>query len=393
MINIFENGSITTEILDEIISSKKQYDKCCYEYGIELKKYLEVIKKYHEENVMLSKEITLLEKNDLETSQEVFCYQFMDIKRRIHNLCLANIVLSEIEGKIDSLREKRRQYHKKCIDIYNYYGITDTHKINELVDNLTFFYVSYSFYEFNRVIASKEKYEEELRNILKRCFEITGDLSFIEAGEQESIEEIKQKNPTMNNSIKLISLIIKIKQTYEEKFMKLEELLNDSANIETKIEKLENLLDNNENLLKDKNKSIIIKLFNKSEIEELKGVILNLNFSLNVENNLFLLVKNRLKEKTKETLGFYNIYNSMCEMIDYLIEDLQEDELRKLILDLKIVIPKTEDIYFNEELEMKKRLKEFLLNRVDLTEYCKDNKLDIEDSNFIKTKRYIATLS
>ena len=59
------------------------------------------------------------------------------------------------------------------------------------------------------------------------------------------------------------------------------------------------------------------------------------------------------------------------------------------MVDLKIVIPKTEDNYFNEELEMKKQLKEFLINSTDLTEYCKANKLDLEDSNYIKTKRYI----
>lgn len=199
----------------------------------------------------------------------------------------------------------------------------------------------------------------------------------------------KTKKQTVNNSIRLINLIIKVKQIYEQKLIKLEELLNDCTNNESQVQKLESLLDSNINLLKDKNKSIIIRLFKKTEIEKLKGTLLNLNHSLNLENNLFILAKNRLKEKLQETLTFYNIYNSMCEMLDCLIEDLQEDELKKLMVDLKIIIPKTEDNYFNEELEMKKQLKEFLLNRVDLIEYCKDNKLDIEDSNFIKTKRYI----
>lgn len=374
----------TIKNLNEMICAKEEFDKSCWEFGIKLKNYLSLINKFYVGQCKLSEEIKTLQNIYLEDNLELFEKILNKIKFRQYNLNLGKFELSKYEKDLEILRQKRSELHKKCIETYVSHGITDSDKLYELVDSMDSLNLKHALDSFEITETNGEKQ----RSILKGCLSISHNLDFIEFCEDQSIEEVKQKNPTINNSIKLINLIIRTKQIYEEKIIKLEELLNDCTNIETKVEKLENLLDNNVNLLKDKNKSIIIKLFKKSEIEELKGTLLNLNSSLDIENNLFILTKNRLKEKTQETLVFYNIYNSMCEMLDYLIEDLDENELKKLIVDLKIVIPKTDDNYFNEELEMKKQLKEFLLNSTDLIEYCKD-KLDIEDPNYIKTKRYI----
>lgn len=375
----------TLKMLNEMICAKEEYYKSCFEFGIKLKDYLALINKFYEAQCLLSEEIKILENISLENNLELFENVLNKIKFRQYNLNLGKFELYKYEKNLEVLRQKRSELHKKCLEVYVSYDITDTDKLSKLVDSLDSLNLKYTLDSFEIT----ETNEEKQKNKLKGCFSITSNVSFIESCENQSIEEVKQKNQTINNSVRLINLIIKTRQIYEQKLIKLEEELNYCTNTESQIQTLESLFDNNASLLKDKNKSIIIKLFKKSEIEELKGIISDLNSSLDIENSLFIQSKNRLKEKTQETLGFYNIYNSMCEMLDCLIEDLQEDELKKLMVDLKIVIPKTEDNYFNEELEMKKQLKEFLLNRIDLVEYCKDNKLDIEDSNFIKTKRYI----
>lgn len=380
-----EITNISIEHLNEMICAKEDYNKACFEFGINLKNYLALINKFHEAQSLLSEEIKILENINLEQNLELFENILNKTKFRQYNLNLGKFELSKYEKELEVLKQRRRESHKKCLEVYASHGITDSNKIYDLVDNLDPLKLKYLLDYFK--IA--EKNEDEQRNLLKDILLILRNLYIIELCEGQSIDSVKQKNPTINNSIRLINLIIKTKQIYEQKLIKLDELLNDCNNTESQVQKLESLLDNNVNLLKDKNKSFIIKLFKKSEIGELKGIIANLNSSLDIGNNLFMLNKNKLKEKTQETLGFYNIYNSMCEMIDYLIEDLQETELKKLMVDLEITIPTTEDNYFNEELEMRKQIKEFLLNRVDLIEYCKNNKLDIEDSKFIKIKRYI----
>lgn len=380
-----ETKNISIENLNEMICAKEEYYKLCFEFGIKLKDYLALINKFYEAQCLLSEEIKILENISLENNLELFENVLNKIKFRQYNLNLGKFELYKYEKNLEVLRQKRSELHKKCLEVYVSYDITDTDKISELVDSLDSLNLKHALDSFEITETNKEKQ----RNKLIGCFAITSNLSFIELCEEQSIKEVKQKNSTINNSVRLINLIIKTKQIYDEKFIKLEKLFNDCSNEESKVKNLESLLDSNVSLLRDKNKSIIIKLLNKKEIEELKGRIANFNSWLDLENNLFILTKNRLKEKTQETLDFYNIYNNMCEMLDCLIEDLQEDELKKLMVDLKIVIPKTEDNYFNEELEMKKQLKEFLINSTDLIEYCKDNKLDIEDSNFIKIKRYI----
>ena len=362
----------TIKNLNEMICAKEEFDKSCWEFGIKLKNYLALINKFYVGQCKLSEEIKTLQNIYLEDNLELFEKILNKIKFRQYNLNLGKFELSKYEKDLEILRQKRSELHKKCIETYVSHGITDSDKLYELVDSLDLLNLKYLL---DSLVISEQN-EEKQRNALKSFLEMSSDLSFIESCENDSIEEVKQRIPNINNSIRLVNLIIKTKQIYEEKFIKLEELFNDCNNTESQVQTLEILLDNNVTLLKDKNKSIINKLFKKSEIEELKGIILNLKSSLDIENNLFMLNKNRLKEKIQETLGFYNIYNSMCEMLDYLIEDLEENELKKLIIDLKIVIPKTDDNYFNEELEMKKQLKEFLLNSTDLIEYCKD-KLDI----------------
>ena len=380
-----EITKISIENLNEMICAKEEFDKSCWEFGIKLKNYLALINKFYVGQCKLSEEIKTLQNIYLEDNLELFEKILNKIKFRQYNLNLGKFELSKYEKDLEILRQKRSELHKKCIETYVSHGITDSDKLYELVDSMDSLNLKHALDSFEITETNGEKQ----RSILKGCLSISHNLDFIELCENRSIEEVKQQNPKINNSIRLVNQIIKIRQNYDKKIINLEELLNNYRNTESQVQALETLLDNNVSLLKDKNKSIIIKLFKQSEIEELKGIILNLNSSLDIENNLFILSGNRLKEKIQETLVFYNIYNSMCEMLDYLLEDLQEYEIRKLIVDLKIVIPKTEDNYFNEELEMKKQLKEFLINYVDLIEYCKDNKLDIEDSNFIKTKRYI----
>ena len=377
-----ETTNISIEVLNELIYVKEEYYKCSLEFGIKLKNYLELINKYFEAQCLFSEEIKILENVNLEDNLDLFQTLLNKIKNRIHSIILGKFELSKFEKELEELKERRRESHKKCLETYVSHGLTDTDKISKLLDSLDSLNLKYALDSFEIT----ETNEEKQRNKLKGCFTITSNLSFIESYENQSIEVVKRKKTITNNSIRLVNLIIKTKQIYEEKFINLEELLNSYMNTESQVQKLENLLDNNVNLLKDKNKSIIIKLFKQSEIEELKGIIAKLNSSLDLEIDHFILVKNILKEKIQETLVFYNIYNIMCEMIDYLIEDLQEYELKKLIGDLKIVIPKTDDNYFNEELEMKKQIKEFLINGPDLIEYCKDNKLE---RDYLYTDSYL----
>lgn len=56
----------------------------------------------------------------------------------------------------------------------------------------------------------------------------------------------------------------------------------------------------------------------------------------------------------------YENYKDIISLLPSLINKLGEKSLKKLIIDLKITIPKTDDNYFNEKEEMKIAIKKWV---------------------------------
>lgn len=185
-----EITNISTENLNEMICAKEEYYKWCLEFGIKLKNYLELINKYFEAQPLFSEEIKILENIYLEDNLELFQNILNKIKFRQYNLNLGKFELSKYEKELEVLKQKRRESHKKCLETYVSYGITDTDKLSKLVDSLDSLNLKHALDSFEII----ETDEEKQRNKLKGCFAITNNLSFIESCEQQSIDEIKQKN-------------------------------------------------------------------------------------------------------------------------------------------------------------------------------------------------------
>ena len=74
------------------------------------------------------------------------------------------------------------------------------------------------------------------------------------------------------------------------------------------------------------------------------------------------LIKKDIEELSSEKNKICVIYLKHCEKINELIDRLGELSLRKLITNLNIVMPKTDNNYFNEKEEMRKALKNWFID-------------------------------
>jgi hypothetical protein len=152
---------------------------------------------------------------------------------------------------------------------------------------------------------------------------------------------------TLVNQIKECETKIEKYNVFEEKL----EFLNEEYKTATK------LIEEKENI-KNKIESVFInKLLKRDELEDLKFDLKSLYMTLQnilTEFDLYVNgIKILLNEKSEMCLQC--IKNKLC--IDLILDRLGVKSLRELINKLNIVIPKTDDNYFNEKEEMKKIIK------------------------------------
>lgn len=179
----------------------------------------------------------------------------------------------------------------------------------------------------------------------------------------------------------------------------METLVNQIRECETKIEKhddyekklgflsieyLDNyaLIEEKENRKKQLESFFVNKLIKRDELEDLKFSLKSLYLTrqnILTEFDLYVnAVKILLNEKNELCLKC--IKNKLC--IDLILDRLGEKSLRQLITNLNIVIPRSDDNYFNGKEEMKKLLKNWF--EETLKQMIIENKL--ENSEF---KEYI----
>ena len=102
---------------------------------------------------------------------------------------------------------------------------------------------------------------------------------------------------------------------------------------------------------------ILKKILNKKEYEYLKEYVNGINIEIKHFRKDKHLKDEELKELEQEKMKECYKYIKICENVNQLIDALGEKSLRELITKLNIVVPKTDDNYFNEKEEMKKLLK------------------------------------
>lgn len=118
--------------------------------------------------------------------------------------------------------------------------------------------------------------------------------------------------------------------------------------------------------------NILRKVLNKKEYEYLKEYANGINIEINYSRNDKYLKDEELKKLEQEKENECYKYIKISENIDELIDALGEKSLRELITKLNIVIPKSDDNYFNEKEEMKTALKNwFDIKRNKLEEEIK----------------------
>ena len=184
---------------------------------------------------------------------------------------------------------------------------------------------------------------------------------------------------TLLNQIKECEIKIEKYNEYEKKIDFLKDEYEDHYKL---IEQKENR--------KNKIESVFInKLLKRDELEELKFDLKSLYLSVQnilTEFDLYVNgVKILLDEKSEMCLKC--IKNKLC--IDLILDRLGEKYLRELINKLNIVVPKSDDNYYNEKEEMKKVLKNWFEEA--LKQIINESKL--ENSGFEEYIQINETLS
>lgn len=105
--------------------------------------------------------------------------------------------------------------------------------------------------------------------------------------------------------------------------------------------------------------NILRKILNKKEYEYLKEYVYGINIEINYFRKDKYLMNEKLKELEQEKQNECYKVIKICENIDELIDALGEKSLQELITKLNIVIPKSDDNYFNEKEVMKKLIKKY----------------------------------
>jgi hypothetical protein len=109
----------------------------------------------------------------------------------------------------------------------------------------------------------------------------------------------------------------------------------------------------------DKEYTLFDRIFRPKRVEKLFDEIDEDRRNLSKEMES---IKKDIEKLSAENKKLCAIYLKHCEKINELIDRLGEASLRELIINLNIVIPKTDANYFNEKEEMRKAIKNWFIN-------------------------------
>lgn len=133
---------------------------------------------------------------------------------------------------------------------------------------------------------------------------------------------------------------------------------------------------------------ILRKILNKKEYEYLKEYVNGINIEINYSRKDKYLNDEKLKELEQEKENECYKYIKMCENIDELIDELGEKSLRELIKKLNIVVPKTDNNYFNEKEEMRLALKKWFEDENKKIQ----NEIEFDKTDALKIEEYTKIL-
>jgi len=355
-------------------------------------------------------------------------------KEKVHTH-VTEIIIRGIISKIPELVEKKKTY-EKLKDVYDNLNATYDHLTQQFKSWYPREYQKYKGFAFpnpdlpkglNRLLLKRRinKYqaEEEYRkmcaakkeydaafNLINSYFnkykesELKYIMDYLDIEINSSEIEIKDGTLILESIIRdfeildLYQLQLPPDKPYRGTISLVETLLNQIKECEIKIEKyneyekkLEFLSDEYEDkykLIKDKEnrkdkiESIFInKLLKRDELGDLKFDLKSLYMTLqNIITEFDLCVNAAnilLNEKSEMCLKC--IKNKPC--IDIILDRLGEKSLRELINKLNIVIPKSEDNYFNEKEEMKKLIKKYFEEFQDKINNEINNEKELEENN------------
>ena len=317
--------------IPKLVEKKKLYEKCEEEYSIQNGKYINSV--YQIRNL---------------NSQESKRYKLDNN----HHIVSYNTQLSDNYGKmlLESIKirlKKNRLYDEMCVAKKEY---DDAFKL----------LISY----FNKYKESELKYMMDYLDIEIDSNEIDND------GATIILKNIVRDFEVLE----IYQLILPQDKLYRGTISLAETLVNQIRECETKIEKhneykkkleflsieyLDNysLIDEKENRKKQLESFFVNKLIKRDELEDLKFDLKSLYLTrqnILTEFDLYVnAVKILLNEKNEMCLKC--VKNKLC--IELVLDRLGEKSLRQLITNLNIVIPRSDDNYFNEKEEMKKLLK------------------------------------
>lgn len=336
----------------EIIEKKKVYEKLKNEYCIDKEKYINCnwqIKTFYPKENMRYKGFN-------NPHVEIYSTQLPKDLNRI--LSERSMLKFKLDRLYDRMRNAKKEYDDAfnlLVSSFNKYKESELKYIIDYLDieiNSNEKDTKYSTIILESIIKDFEILEEHWIQLPQNT-QYRGTISLMETLIGQIIEcEIKiQKCNELEEKLEILT------EEYEDKDILIEEIENRKNKIES---------------------FFLNKLLKREELEKLKFDLKSLYLSAQNILTKFDLYENAFKILLDEK-------NEMClkciyknSVIDLIINRIGEKSLRKIITKLNIVVPKTEDNYFNEKEEMKKFIKKWF--EESLEKITKESEL--KDSQF-----------
>lgn len=159
--------------------------------------------------------------------------------------------------------------------------------------------------------------------------------------------------------IEIIETFIEAKRKYIAALLEYNEKHLKHVKSQSKLESLYNLILEKNKDLEELDK-IFNKIFKRTKLSELKKEISKLQEEINFEKILLLALESRLVEISYEILKQHEICFEYYYKLEVIIERLFKEEFEYLFKTYNIEIEKNDDNYFDEEMEMKSVLRDYL---------------------------------
>lgn len=319
--------------IPEIIEKKKAYEKVREEYNKHKSDYnycnWQIKNLYPKENIKYS--------GFRNPHAEIYSTQLPSNLNRI--LSERSILKFKIDRLYDRMRKAKSEYDDAFNLLVSYFNKYKEPELKYIMDYLDI--------EINSSEIANKGGALILESII-RDFEVL-EMYQLQLPQDKPYRGTISLMETLVNQIKECETTIKKYNKYEERL----EFLCDEYEDKHK------LIKDKENRKNKLESFFINKLIKHEELEDLKFELKNLYLTLQnilTEFDLCINAANiLLNEKSEMCLKC--IKNKLC--IDLILDRLGEKSLRELIDKLNIVIPKSDDNYFNEKEEMKKLIKKY----------------------------------